>query len=438
VSYKKHAPCATDLKIEQIDIDQLTPSRNNPRTHSKKQIRQIAASIEAFGFTNPILIDAGNLILAGHGRLEAARFLNLSTVPVIRLHQMTEAQKRAYILADNKLAENAGWNNDLLAIELQYLSEIDLDFDVLLTGFETGEIDFIIEGLNDGSGDEAEELPEVPTGGPAVSCLGDLWVLGQHRLLCGDALDPINYEKLLGKEKAAMIFTDPPYNVPINGHVSGLGKVMHEEFSMASGEMNVREFTDFLTKVFVNQAAACSDGAISFVCIDWGHVFELLTAGREVYEELKNICIWVKTNGGMGSLYRSQHEFVAVFKKGTAPHVNNVQLGKNGRNRTNIWCYQGMNSFGADRDRDLAMHPTVKPVPLIEDAIKDCSNRGDVILDPFMGSGSTLIAAELAGRRAFGIELDSRYVDVILERFRSKFGIDPVHLKSGLTYSELS
>ena len=330
----------------------LKPRAANPRTHSKKQIRQIADSIERFGFTNPVLIDRAGGIVAGHGRIEAAKLLGIEKVPTIQLEDLTEAEIRAYVIADNKLAENAGWDRELLAIELQGLIELDIDFDVTITGFEMPEIDILIGELECTEEDDpADKVPEVGDGLP-VTRAGDIWCVGKHRLICGDALDPASYDRLLDGEEAQMVFTDPPYNVPIDGHVSGLGKVKHREFATASGEMTEDEFTAFLATAFQNLAGHSADGAIHFVFMDRRHISEVIAAGREAYTELKNLCIWAKTNGGMGSLYRSQHELVFVFKSGTEPHINNVELGKHGRYRTNIWSYPGINSFGKDRDAE--------------------------------------------------------------------------------------
>ena len=363
--------------------------------------------------------------------------LGIDRVPTICISDMTETQKRAYVLADNKLAENAGWDPELLALELQGLLEMDVDFDVTVTGFEMGAIDVLIGG-SDEEEDDADQLPGADPSVPPVTQLRDLWQLGQHRLLCADATQPASFQILMGGEQAEMVFTDPPYNVPIDGHVSGLGSTKHFAFAMASGEMSEAEFIAFLSKVLWLLAAHSRDGAIHFVCMDWRHLFELLTAGRSVYSELKNLCVWTKTNGGMGSLYRSQHELVAVFKKGSAAHINNVELGRHGRNRTNVWAYAGMNSFGAERDEALSMHPTVKPVRLVEDAIFDCSKRDGLVLDAFVGSGTTLIAAERTGRRGFGLECEPRYVDLTLQRFRTFTGIEPLHVKTGLTLAELA
>jgi hypothetical protein len=426
-----------ELTVNDLLIEDLKPLPRNPRTHSPKQIEQIADSIRNFGWTNPILIDAENNVIAGHGRLVAAKLIGIDRVPTIRIEDMTEAQRRAYVLADNKLAENAGWDSELLALELQGLLEMDLDFEVTVTGFAMGEVDVLIGGLNAFDDDEADRVPSIDQSLPPITARGDCWALGNHRLLCADATRPESFERLMDGEFAEVVVTDPPYNVPIKGHVGGRGSVKHSDFLMASGEMSEPAFIAFLTNALGGMAGYCRDGAIHFVCMDWRHLFELLTAGRSVYSALLNLCIWAKSNAGMGSLYRSQHELVAVFKKGSASHINNVELGRHGRNRTNVWSYAGMNSFGPDRDEALAMHPTVKPVALVEDCILDCSNRGSIVLDGFVGSGTTLIAAERTGRRAFGLELEPRYVDVSLRRFRDLTGIEPVHVESGLTFDRV-
>lgn len=420
--------------VKRAPVSALKPNPRNARTHSKAQIDQIAASIQEFGFNNPVLVDADLGIIAGHGRVEAAKLLGWLEVPILELRHLTDAQKRAYVLADNKLAEKAGWDTELLALELGELAGMDLDFDLTLTGFEMGEIDFLISGASDGDPDP--DVPE-PDPGPPVTQLGDIWQIGPHRLICGDATDAGVHARLLGGRKAQMIFTDPPYNVPIDGHVSGLGKVKHREFAMATGEMTEAQFEAFLAGVFRHLAAGSVDGAIHFVCMDWRHMQETLAAGSKAYSELKNLCVWAKTNGGMGSLYRSQHELVFVFKAGTAAHVNNVNLGKHGRNRTNVWTYAGVNSFRAGREDELAMHPTVKPLALVQDAILDCSDRGQIVFDAFAGSGSTLIAAQRAGRIGFGIELDPAYCDVILKRFAAE-GLDAVRELTGEKFSELA
>jgi DNA modification methylase len=425
------------LSIIYQPLASLKPRTANPRTHSKKQIDQIAKAIRRFGFINPILTDDGGGIIAGHGRYQAASVLGLKQVPTVRLSDMSEAEIRAYVIADNRLAENAGWDRVLLGLELQYLTELEIDFDATVTGFEAPEIDILIGELSLAANDNdpADAVIEVAAG-PAVSRLGDVWQIGKHRLICGDSTKPETYQRLLGDARAQMVFTDPPYNVPISGHVGGLGAIQHREFAMASGEMSQAEFTAFLRSVFSNLATFSVDGSIHFQCMDWRHVPEMLAAGTAAYTDLKNICVWAKNNGGMGSLYRSQHEFIFVFKSGTAPHINNVELGKHGRYRTNIWNYAGVNSFGGDRG-DLSLHPTVKPVAMVADAIRDCSNRKDIVLDAFLGSGTTLIAAEKTGRRGYGVEIDPRYCDVTIRRLRAVCGLEAVLEATGQSFAEV-
>ena len=413
-------PCRTDqLDITYLPVGALRPYPKNARTHSKKQIRQIADAITAFGFTNPILVDDTNMILAGHGRLEAARLLPMADVPCVRLSSMTEAQKRAYVLADNKLALNAGWDEDLLAEELQALIADDVSFDVELTGFSLGEIDRLVadSAPEDAGNPDDDVLPDEQT--PRRCRPGDLWQLGPHRLICGDARDQATIAALMGGERARMVFADPPYNVPIDGHVSGLGKVRHREFAFASGEMSTDAFTDFLTSALRNLATFSMDGSIHFICMDWRHMRELQDAGARVYTELKNLIVWAKDNGGMGTFYRSRHELVFAFKNGTAPHVNTFELGQHGRYRTNVWDYKGVNTMRAGRLEELAMHPTVKPVRMIADAIRDVSGRGEIVLDTFGGSGSTLIAAHKTGRRGYLCEFDPLYCDRIIARYEA-------------------
>ena len=424
-----------DLSIEHLPVGQLRPYDRNARTHSAKQIAQIAASIAAFGFNNPVLIDGDGTVIAGHGRLAAAQKLGLDTVPCVRLEHLDEARKRAYILADNRLAEKAGWDPDILAIELQYLTSLDLDFEVTTTGFEMAEVDLLL-GSSEPQPDRADTLPAV-VAGPPVTRRGDLWRIGRHWLICGDATEPDTYTRLLAGETAQMVFTDPPYNVPVDGHVCGLGGITHREFAMASGEMSEAEFTRFLESVFANLARHAAEGAVHFVCMDWRHMREVLAAGQAAFTELKNLCVWAKTNGGMGSLYRSQHELVFVFKSGAAPHINNVELGRHGRHRTNVWSYAGLNAFGATREADLAAHPTVKPVALVADAILDCSRRKGIVLDAFAGSGTTLVACERTGRRGYGIELDPGYCDLIVRRLANATGLAAVHAETGLSFAEL-
>lgn len=406
-----------NLNIAYEPIHSLKARVGNPRTHSKKQIRQVANSIKEFGFLIPVLIDTENCIIAGHCRVQAAKLLGHENVPTIRTEHLSEPQIRAYVIADNKLTLNADWDIGLLKVEFEKLS--GAGFELTLTGYETAEIDqlLIIEEAGDGSDDAHPDFSK-----PAVSRPGDMWKIGRHYVLCADATKPESYTRLLNEEKAQLVFTDPPFNVPIKGHVSGLGKVKHEEFAMASGEMSQQEFTNFLNTIFKNLMDHSVEGSIHYICMDWRHIGEVLNAAEGTYGEMKNLCVWNKTNGGMGSFYRSQHELVFVYQNGTGPHINNIELGKNGRYRTNVWTYAGANTFGKERDEALAMHPTVKPVALVADAIKDASDRNAIVLDAFGGSGTTLVAAERTGRRGYALEISPAYVDTIVKRLSKETG----------------
>lgn len=423
--------------VERIPITHLKPAKRNARTHSDGQIKQIVASMERFGVTNPALIDDDNRILAGHGRIAAAKQLGHVEFPCLRLSHLSEAEKRAYVLADNKLAINAGWDKELLAIDLRELGE--LAFDVSLTGFSLPEIDLILTEADAAApdGDEPSDDQPGPAVCAAVTLPGDLWVLGRHRLLCGDAKDPTQIARLMDGGLADMVFTDPPYNVPIQGHVSGLGKVQHREFAEGVGEMSAAEFTAFLSETLGIAAGVCRDGAIAYVCMDWRHLQELLTAGHAVFDELKNLCVWNKTNAGMGSFYRSQHELVLVWKVGEGAHTNTFGLGDKGRYRTNVWTYAGANAFKVERLEELSLHPTVKPVALVADAIRDVTNRGQVVLDVFGGSGTTLIAAQKTGRFARLLELDPAYCDVTIRRWEKLTGKSALLDGDGRTFEQI-
>jgi DNA modification methylase len=424
----------TPLAVEYLPIASLKPFERNARTHSKQQIKKIAESIRSFGFTNPVLIDASNTIIAGHGRVDAAKSLGLTDVPTIRLEALTPAQVRAYVIADNRLALDAGWDHDILKIELQNIT-LENQVDISLMGFEVPEIDLIISAEDES--DAADNLPDDLS--TTVTQLNDVWILGEHRLICGDARDKNTFATLMEDRRAAVVFSDPPFNVKIDGHASGNGKVHHEEFAMASGEMSEAEFTDFLTQSLTKLSTWSLDGSVHFVCMDFRHMSELLTASRSVYDSLLNVCVWAKDNGGMGSFYRSQHEMIFVFKNGKAPYRNNIQLGRFGRNRTNVWRYPGANTLSRSGEENLlAIHPTVKPVALVADALLDCSARGDVVLDSFLGSGSTLLAAERVGRICHGVEIEPRYVDLAIRRWQSLTGERAVLASTGMSFDELA
>jgi DNA modification methylase len=424
-------------KITFVSVRKLRPNKRNVRTHPKKQIRQIENSYRRFGWTNPIIIDENNAILAGHGRYQAALQLGLRQVPVIVVAGLSDAEKRALALADNKIAANAGWDRNLLAEELGELAKLlpEFNLDLEITGFETAEIDSLLGDLVDPELDPADEVPAPKQ--QAVGKIGDLWELGRNRLLCGDARSAENVRRLMGAESATMVITDPPYNLPTK-RVQGRGRIKHGDFVHGSGEMSPAQFTSFLRTSLSLATKHSVSGAIHFVFMDWRHIGELLAAGSAVYSELKNIVVWVKTNAGQGSFYRSQHELILVYKSGDGPHINTFELGQHGRNRSNVWTYPGANSFRAGRLDDLATHPTTKPVALVADAMRDCSRRGDVVLDLFMGSGTTVMAAERVGRRAYGLELDPRYVDVAVRRWQAFARRDAVLNTTGQTFDEVA
>lgn len=427
------------IEIEYVLTAAITPDPRNARKHDKKQITKLGANIRRFSFTNPILIDEEQRVIAGDARLKAAIELQMAEVPCIRLHGLTEPEKIALGIADNKLGDMSAFDPERLTI---LLAELEIaDFEIEYTGFDTAEVDVLFGG---GTGvqkpriDPDDEMALLDPDIPIVTRPGDLWHLGKSRLLCGNALDEESYRLLLGSEQAAMVFADMPYNVSIATHASGLGKKQHGEFAMASGEMSRPEFISFLTTAMTHMANFSIDGSIHYQCIDWAHAYEMLVAGQAAYAQVKAICVWNKGTGGMGSLYRSQHELVFVFKNGTAPHVNNVELGRHGRYRTNVWDYPGLNSFGSGRDESLAAHPTVKPVALVADTMRDCSKRGALVLDPFVGSGTTIIAAERANRRAAAMELDPRYVDVAVRRWEARTGLVATHAESGQSFAQVA
>lgn len=417
-----------ELKVLYKNPKELKLNPKNSRTHSKKQIQKIAKSIDKLGFNNPVLIDADDVIIAGHGRVLAALELGLTKIPSICLNHMTQEQIRAYVIADNRLAQEAGWDKEILKIELEFLMNLEpeIDFDATITGFDIPELDLIInpEGLETIKNGESKasdaQFMENVIDIPKRVNKGDLWRLGEHLLYCGNSLEEASYKILMQNELAQVVFTDPPYNVKVKGNITKQKR--HEEFEFASGEMSKDEFTGFLKKAMNLQSKFSIDGSIHYQCMDWRHVTEILEAGSQVYSSLKNICVWDKTTAGMGSLYRSQHEFVFVFKNGEKSHINNIELGIHGRYRTNIWKYKGMHASNPQAKVLVKLHPTVKPVAMIMDALLDCSSIGGIVLDSFGGSGSTLIAAERTKRRARVIELEPKYCDVILFRWENLTG----------------
>jgi hypothetical protein len=423
-------PISRDLSPRLVPIADCKPLGRETRGHTPRQVGKLAASLERFGFVLPIVTDGNGRVVAGWGLVLAARRLDLREVPAVCLTDLSDAELRTLRLALNRLAEDAAWDREALSLEFSDILELEPQADLEISGFEMGELDVLL----DGNGvDQEDDLPPVDAAVMPVTRPGDLWVLGEHRLLCGDALHAESYARVLGTARADMMFADPPYNVTVVGHVSGLGKIKHRDFAMASGELSSAQFQAFLRTALGHAANHSIDGAIHYICMDWRHLRELLAAGADVYggNGLLNLCIWNKANAGMGSLYRSKHELIFLFKAGQAPHINNVALGRYGRHRSNVWDYVSQNTLSGSQKGKLALHPTVKPVAMIADAMRDCSNRGGLILDPFGGAGTTLIASERTGRRARVIEIDPAYVDVSVARWQRLTGGTALHADTG-------
>ncbi len=419
-----------------IDIGDINPYANNPKQHPVWHVNQLTASIEQFGFITPLIVSEHNgkyIIIAGHGRYEAAKKLGLKQVPVILVSNLSDARVKAYRIADNQLNLNTGHDEDLLRVELQELDKLNLILICRSWASALASSTLLLAVDASAENDEADAIPEIKE--KFVTKPGDIWILGNHRLLCGDALVPANYKALMNGDTAHAVFSDPPYNVPVSGHICDNGKIQHDEFAMASGEMSSEEFVAFLAAFIALVIEYSKNGSLHYLCIDWRGIHQLISAGQGQYSELKNICIWNKSSGGMGSLYRSKHEFVPVFKNGTAPHTNNVLLGASGRYRTNVWDYPGVNTLGGTDN--LKLHPTVKPVPMVADAVLDSTKRGEIVLDPFAGSGSTLIACEQVGCAPRCIELEPKYCDVIVRRWQAFTGQTAVHAKTGQTFNDI-
>jgi DNA modification methylase len=419
-----------------VDPEKLNLPQRQARAHPAKQISQIEDSMRAVGFLVPVVIDEQNVIRAGIGRVLASRKLGLRRIPAVRAQGLSEAQLRAFALADNKLAENSKWDREVLAVEFPEISTLLIDegLDLSITGFAAAEIDQIVIDFEDIK-EPTDVIPDELVNQPPISKHGDIWQLGNHKLCCGDAGDEQTLTRLLGNDKAAAAFLDPPYNVKI-ANVVGRGRIKHQEFAMGSGEMSSPEFVDFLKKCLGTAAASSQPGAIHFVCMDWRHLPELFEAGGSAYGALLNLAVWVKSNAGQGSFYRSQHEHIAIYRVGAGPHQNNIELGRYGRSRSNVWSYAGVNTFRAGRLDDLRGHPTVKPIAMVADAIKDCTRRGDLVLDTFCGSGTTLLAAERVGRRFAGVELEPKYVDLAVRRWQKQTGKDALHQGSARCFDE--
>ncbi|MEN9862471.1 MAG: hypothetical protein RLZZ601_235 [Pseudomonadota bacterium] len=433
-------PNVVKIQIELVNIDSIHANPTNPRIHTLAQIQQIAKSIERFGWNIAIAVGKDGMILAGNGRYEAAKLLGLKEIPIVRLSHLTKVQAKAYIVADNKLTENSQWDERLLGQIFLELSKADLDFELTDTGFEVPEIDLLIESIEN-LDDQVDplDIPNSSLTGPPVCRPNDLWNLDAHRVLCGNALDPDAYKLLMNGSTGQIVFLDPPFNCPISGHVSSNTGTKHREFSMGVGEMSSESFTQFLSGLFELLVQFSDPGSIHCVAMDWRGGLEIINAGNANYSELKNICVWIKDKAGLGSLYRSQHEFFYIFKNGKAPHRNNIQLGKHGRYRTNYWSYPSASTMtrkGTDGNL-LAFHPTSKPITLVADFLLDCSARNEIVIDCCLGGGTTLLAAQRTGRICYAMELDPLYVDTSIRRWQAMTGQDAILASTGQTFNEL-
>jgi DNA modification methylase len=420
------------LRLEYLPIDALRPADRRVRQTAASQIAKVELSLRQFGVCAPVLIDSDGRIVHGHVVWEAARRLGLEKMPVVRIDHLTTPERRALSIALNRLGETGEWDVEALTIEFEEL--IELNEDIVTTGFDLAEVDALLLE-DDSDAPEAEEVPPLPES--QVSQPGDLWVMGEHRLLQGDARDRDVYARLVGpSEGVRLVLTDVPFNVPIRGHCTG--QKHHREFAIAHGELSREEFDAFNKDWMRLASGVLIDGGLLATFIDWRSVELILAAGRELGLDLLNVVIWAKSNAGQGSLWRSQHEMLPVFKKGSAPHVNNIELGRWGRYRSNVWTYPGASTLGSDAREGLAVHPTVKPRAMLEDALLDVTERGDAVLDCFLGSGSTLLAAEATGRVGRAIEIDGRYCDVAMARWQQMTGREAILEETGETHAEVA
>jgi len=435
-------PPRNDLQPDILSVKKpiaaLIPAKRRVRKETPEQLERVMRSIQEFGVMREVIIDTNNVIVAGHLICKAAQKLGLKEIQCRVVSHLTPELIRQFRIADNRLGETGEWDLPELGIEMLELSELNLDLSS--SGFTVQEIDqLIVIGQDvDAPSPSEDEEPEPYDDAFIVSRSGDLYRMDDHRLLCGDSLAWVSYQAVLEGTVAQCVFSDPPYNCPIEGNVGGLGKHKHGDFAMAVGEMTDKAFIEFLRGYLEQCKAMTAPGAVIFACMDWRQVDLLMIAGRIVGLERINKAVWNKGSGGMGSLYRSAYEEVVVFCNGKTPTTNNVELGKHGRNRTNVWNYAGANRKGSSASSALAGHPTPKPIELIADALLDVSVKGDRVIDPFMGSGTTLIAAERTGRIAHGIELDPKYVDLAIRRWEKETGRSAVHAETGLTFAELA
>jgi DNA modification methylase len=419
--------------LVELPIEQAKPYENNARLHSELQLSMLEASFRRFRVMSPILISSDREVIAGHARLIVAKRVGLNTITAIVLPHLNATERKAFRIADNAIALRGEWSIELLSAEIDLISSLDLDFNPIEIGFETGEIDSLTLAVKDRP-NAAPAAHEPDRTAPATSRVGDMFRIGRHLVVCGDSKDPMCFSSALNGRRVAAVISDQPWNLPAN-FISGNGSIRHPDFVECSGEKSDDEFRTFTERVLANQAQCCAPGALVFQFIDWRSVDVMVRAGKKCVGDLVNICVWVKQCGGLGSLWRSGHEFVCVFRAPGGKSKNNVQLGRHGRTRSNVWQYDSPRGFGAERAK-LKLHPTCKNQTMIADAILDCTDRNDVVLDAFLGSGTTILAAHETGRIGVGIELDGYYVDLAVARIAEATGERAV-CQDGRTFEEV-
>jgi len=420
-------PNRIELDVVRLPIDDIKPYELNPREHPEKQIEAATVSIRRYGFLNPVLVNRDKQLIAGHCRIAAARRAGLDEIPAIMLAHLSEAEERAYRIADNAIALKGAWSVENLATEVEFVLTANdaFDFSALDLGFETGELDFLLSPPIKKASRQAEVVPDIDHVQQPVSRLGDIWTIGDHRIVCGNSIERESLMRTMGDERADFVLTDMPYNLKVNGQVGGRGKIQHPEFAMGSGEMSRAEFADFIRASLELQIEFSRAGAVNAQFNDWRMVGLTLAIGEAIFEQLLSICVWAKPTPGMGNPWRNQHELVVVHRVAGAKHTNNVQLGRMGRNRSTLWEYPSPTGFGPEREK-LKIHPTCKNVEMLADVIMDVTDRDDIVLDPFLGSGSTALACHQVGRRCRGIEIDPHYVDLSVRRLVEATGLEAV------------
>jgi DNA modification methylase len=427
---------SNSLTVQRVPIDAVGPSDAPFRRHPATELNKIRKSFEKFGVVNPLLVTRNGTIVDGEARWQVLKESGASYIEVIVIADRSSAELKTLRLALNRIGEDAKWDSSNIRIALEDIAaeRIDLDF----TGFDTPEIDHYLnlDLLQANVEENGSDIPPVDV--RAVSSPGAIWRLGNHSVGCGSATDLAFVSRVLDGRAASVCFVDPPYNIKVDGFITGKGRHRHREFVQGAGEMSTDEYFGLLRDSFLVLKESCSPRALMYACIDWRHVMEMTVAGRACDMPLYTICVWTKTNGGMGGIYRNAHELVCVFRAGTEAPLDNVELGRHGRNRTNVWSYPGMSSFGKEHDKLLGSHPTVKPVTMIADVLRDVTKRGDIVLDTFLGSGSTLMAAQETGRICCGVELDPLYVDVAIRRWQNATGREAVLTETGEPFNDVA